>query len=311
MKQTWVIPAILVVGLAGLGGLTHAASAGDGDGRGPGYMHGERGDDGWSGQRWRDRDDDRRGYGPREGRRSNDDNDCGPRGRGYHGRGHGMHHGYGRGREDMDRGDDQREGRGYNRDRGYDRDRNYGRSEGRGDGWREGRRSDRDDSDRGYRGHGYHHRYQDRQENRQDGRQEGRQDGRQEGRGGPRGFGRGFDPARLESAKKELGVTEAQEQAWTKYASTLKEVADARKARRESMDPSAMRRMSAEEHRKFRDSMIEQRRKEQDSVNAAIDELVKSLDEKQVAIAKEVLPGYSFGPCMRGAGMGAGGDGNR
>ncbi len=311
MKRTWVIPAILVVGLAGLGGLTHAASAQDDDRQsGSGQMRGDygstgqrsgdddrRGDDD-RGPRWRDRDDDRRGYGSREGRRGNDDNDCGPRGRGYHGRGHGMHHGYGRGREGMDRGYDRREGRGYDSDRGNDS------REGRGDGWREGRRYDRDDSDRGYRGHGYHHRYQDRQENRQEGRREGRQEGRQEGRGGPRRFGRGFDPARLESAKKELGVTEAQEQAWTKYASTLKEVADARKARRESMDPSAMRQMSTHEHRKFRDAMIAQRRQEQDSVNAAIDGLVGSLDEKQVAIAKEVLPGYAFGPWMRGAGIG-------
>ena len=106
-------------------------------------------------------------------------------------------------------------------------------------------------------------------------------------------------------------MTAAQEQAWTKYASTLKEVADARKARRDSIDRDAMRQMSTEDHRKFRDGMIEQRRKEQDSVNAAVDELVKSLDEKQVAIAKEVLPGYAFGPRMRGAGMGWGGGRNR
>ena len=329
MKRTWVIPAMLVAGVAGLGGLTYAASAQNGDGCGSCYM-GEGGEsgDGWNGQRWRDddrgdndersgnddgdprwrdNDDDRRSYGSHEGRRG--ENDCGPRDRGwgYHGRGYGMH-GYGPGRDGMERGYDRREGRGYDR--------------------REGRRFDRDDDDRGYRGYGYHHRYhhqerrqdrregrrQDRQEERQEGRQDGRQQDRQEGRGGPR-FGRSFDPARLESAKKEIGVTEAQEQAWTKYATTLKEVAEARKARRESIDRSAIGRMSTEEHRKFRDSMIEQRRKEQDNVNAAVDELIKSFDEKQVAIAREVLPGYAFGPWMRGAGMGMGmgmgGRGNR
>lgn len=310
MKRTWVIPAMLVAGVAGLGGLTYAASAQNGDGCGQCYMRGE-GDDGWSGQRWRndndarggndergprwrDRDEDSRAYGPRAGGEGNEN--CGPRGRGYHGRGHGMHHGYGygRGRDDMDRGPDR--DRGYDRreGRGYDNDRDYDRREGRGGGWREGRRFDRDDADRGYRGHGYYHRHHQRQE----------------GRGGP-GMGRGFDPARLESVKKEIGVTEAQEQAWTKYTATLKEVADARKTRRESMDHGAMRRMSTEEHRQFRDAMIQQRRKEQDSVNAAVDELIKSLDEKQVAIAKEVLPGYAFGPWMRGAGMGWGGGRNR
>lgn len=116
-----------------------------------------------------------------------------------------------------------------------------------------------------------------------------------------------MDPAaRLDSVKTEIGITAAQEDAWSKYAGTMKSVADARKARRDSMDRDAILKMSTEDHRKFRDSMIDQRRKEQDSVNAAVDGLIMSLDESQVAIAKEVLPGYrfSFGPQMRGAGMG-------
>ena len=88
-------------------------------------------------------------------------------------------------------------------------------------------------------------------------------------------------------------------------------MADARKTRRDSMDRDAIRKMSTDEHRKFRDAMIEQRRKEQDRVNAAVDEVIGSLDEKQVATAKEVLPGYAFGPLMRGHGKDRGGDGNR
>jgi predicted component of type VI protein secretion system len=121
-------------------------------------------------------------------------------------------------------------------------------------------------------------------------------------------MGRGFDPDRLDRVKREIGVTAAQEQAWTKYTGTLKEVADARRARRDSIDRSAIARMSTDEFRKFRDSMIEQRRKEQDQVRAAVDSLVASLDEKQVAIAKEVLPGFAFGR-MGGMGMGMGGMG--
>ena len=324
MKRTWVIPAMLVAGLAGLGGLTQAVSAQDYNDNGSGYtdeerdtgsMDGEGGYDRWSGQyiwdndrrgddnrspRWRDRDDDRRGYGSREGRRGNDDNTCGPRGRGWsRGEHGGRHHGHGYG---SDRGYD-RDG-GNDRDRGYDGDRGYDRREGRGEGFRDGRRLNRDDSDRDYRGHGYHHRYHQRQEDRSERRQDGGQEGRREGRGGP-AQGRGMDPAaRLDSVKKEIGITAAQEETWTKYAATMKSVADARKTRRESMDRDAILRMSTEDHRKFRDAMIDQRRKEQDSVNSAVDELVKSLDEKQVAIAKEVLPGYTFGPQMRGAGMG-------
>jgi hypothetical protein len=304
MKRTWVIPAVLVAGLTGFGGLAYAASAQDAGWRhGPGYSHGDEQDE-YGGRRWNDddrrddenrgprwrrgdrgydgergprwRDDDRRGYGPREGRRFDGDN-CGPRGHGYgrggdhHGRGYGRHHdGHGRDRDGMGRGD-------------------MGRGDmGRGD---MGRSYDRrDDSDRGYGRHGgYHHRH----------------DGR-----GPGRFGRAFDPARLDSVKKEIGVTEAQEQAWTKYTSTLKEVSDARRARRDGIDRSAISKMSPDDFRKFRDGMIEQRRKEQDSVNAAVDGLVKSLDEKQLAIAKEVLPGYALGGFMRGAGMGSGG-GNR
>mgnify|MGYP000132645365 CR=1 FL=1 len=114
------------------------------------------------------------------------------------------------------------------------------------------------------------------------------------------------DPAALDSVKKELSITAQQEAGWTKYASAVKQAADAMQTRREAMRAGAARNLSPDDHRKFRDSMMEQRRKEIDAVKAAADELVKSLDEKQVAIAKEVLPGYAFGPGMRGASMGWG-----
>lgn len=268
-KRTWVIPAILVAGVTGLGGLAYAASAQDAGWRDGGGYSRDGGRDEYGSQRWRD--DDRRNDDDRGPRWRRGDNDgCGPRGGGW-GRGEygWRHHG-----------------------RGYDRD--EGPREGRGYGWREGRRFDRDDSDRGYRGHGYHHRHEGRD---------------RDGRGGPR-FGQRFDPARLDGVKRELGVTAAQEQVWTKYAGTLKDVADARRARRDSIDRSAIAKMSPDDLRKFRDSMIDQRRKEQDQVRNAADDLVKSFDEKQVAIAKEVLPGYAFGPGMR-MGMGMGGGRNR
>jgi hypothetical protein len=238
MKGKWVLPVVLVAGLAGLGGMTIAASAQD---SGPGYSRdddsprwrrGDRGYDSDRGPRWRD--DDRRGS--RHG--------CGGRGDGY------GHHGRGYGRDDD----------GYRRHGYHDR------------------------GERGYGRHGWHHRHEGR---------------RHEGHG-PRQFGRAFDPARLDGVKKELGITAAQEQAWTKYTSTLKEVADARKARRDSFDRSAVAKMSVDEFRKFRDTAIQQHRKEQDSVNAAVDGLVKSLDEKQQAVAKEVLPGFAQGGFMRG-----------
>lgn len=278
MKRTWVIPGLLLAGLAGLGGLTHAASAHDNDWRGGhGYMGGEGpGDYGWSGQRWRDdrrdddrrprwRDDDRPGYGPREGRRGDDDQGCGPRGRGHGRMGGGMHHGYG-GREGMGRG--------------------YGMHRGDGPGMGGGHGMHRGDGPGMGRGYGMHRGGEDR---------------------GP-GYGRmgAADPAELDSLKKELSITAQQEAAWTKYAGAVKEAGDAMRTRREAMRAGAARNLSPDDHRKFRDSMMEQRRKEIDAVKTAADELVKTLDEKQVAIAKEVLPGYAVGP-TRGAGMGFGG----
>ncbi|HWV52481.1 hypothetical protein [Pseudorhodoplanes sp.] len=280
MKRTWVIPGILVAGLTGLGGLTYAASAQDSGGRdGGGYSRGDGPRDyGRGGPRW---NDDRRGdddRGPRW-RRGDDernwrgrDDDRGPRWR--DGGGYGSREGR-RGDDDrcspQRRGWDRRDhGRWHDHDRGYGRHHGFDRRDDRGDRWREGRGYDRRDDRRG------------------DGPREGRR------------FGGRLGPAALDSARREIGVTAAQEEVWTKYATTLKEVADARRARRESIDRSAIRRMSPDEYRKFRDSMIEQRRKEEDSVRAAVDGIVASLDEKQVAIAREVLPGYAFGP-MHGA----------
>ena len=287
MKRNWMIRAVMAAGLIGLGGAAQAASAQDGwRGASGSVADADRADYSWSAQRWRDvaprsddergprwRDRDDRGGGPRSGWRRGDE-DCGP---GMRGRGYGMGYGMGRGHGyHGDHGDHGYRRHGY----GRDDDRGYGRpGMGRGYGG-----PDRDGADReGFgRGHGPRH-----------------------GR-----FGEPMGQAALDSAKRELGITAAQEEVWTKYASTLKEVGDARRARRDSIDRDAIRRMSPDEHRQFRDSMIEQRRKEQDQVNAAVDALVKSLDEKQVAIAKEVLPGYAFGG-MRGAFMGRGHGGHR
>lgn len=186
----------------------------------------------------------------------------------------------------------------------------YTRDEGRGDDWRG-------------RGRGEHWRDDERRGERH-GRGHGRGHGMQRGYGhmgremhdhGRMGYGMhadrpGFgrmaaaDPAQIDSLKKELGITAQQEAAWTKYATVLKDTADAVKARHEGIDRDAIRKMSPDDHSKFRDGMREQRQKEIDAVKSATDELLKSLDEKQLAIAKEVLPGPGYGRGMRGAGMG-------
>ncbi|MFN3350232.1 hypothetical protein [Pseudorhodoplanes sp.] len=270
MKRNWMIPAMMAAGLIGFGGAAHAASAGYGWREASGSAA-DAGRTDYSWSAQRWRDED-----------SRPDVERGPRWRDRDDRGGGPRSGWRRGDDDCGPG---MRGRGYG----------MGYGMGRGHGYHGGHGDD------GYRRHGY-----------------GRDDDRGYGRPG---MGRGYGPrhgrfgepmgqAALDSAKRELGITAAQEEAWTKYAATLKEVGDARRARRDSVDRDAIRRMSPDEHRQFRDSMIEQRRKEQDQINAAVDALVKSLDEKQVAIAKDVLPGYAFGG-MRGAFMGRGHGGHR
>ena len=182
------------------------------------------------------------------------------------------------GRRDHDEPRGERHGRGH----GRDHDRGHGMGQGMGQGM-----------------HG--HMGRDMREHGPMGRGMGR--GMHEGRPG---FGRmaAADPAQVDSLKKELGITAQQEAAWTKYAAALKDTADAAKARHEGIDRDAIRKMSPEDHRKFRDGMREQRQKEFDAVKSATDELLKTLDDKQKAVAKEILPGLAFGPGMRGAGMG-------
>ena len=113
---------------------------------------------------------------------------------------------------------------------------------------------------------------------------------------------RAAEPAELESIKKEIGVTAEQEQAWTAYTAAVKETAEAARTRRDGIDRNAVREMSRDDRRAFMDGMRDQRRKEIDAVADAASELVKTLDEKQTAIAKEILPGYAKGYGQRRAG---------
>ena len=46
-----------------------------------------------------------------------------------------------------------------------------------------------------------------------------------------------FDPAQIETLKTELGITAAQEPAWTKYAKAVQDAATAMKTTREGVDP--------------------------------------------------------------------------
>jgi len=101
--------------------------------------------------------------------------------------------------------------------------------------------------------------------------------------GGP-GFTQ-FDPARVDTLKTELGITPAQETAWTKYAKTVQDAAAAMTT--------------------VRDGIREQAQKQHETVQTAANELLATLDDTQKAKAQQTLPGLAFGHGpMRGAGLG-------
>jgi len=121
-------------------------------------------------------------------------------------------------------------------------------------------------------------------------------------RGGP---GLTFaDPAQLDTLKKDLGITTAQEPAWTKYAKTLQDAATAMKSAHESVNPEVIGKLGPQERFAFATKMREQAQKQHDAVKAAADELLTTLDDAQKTKAQQILPGLAFGPgAMRGAFM--------
>jgi hypothetical protein len=115
-----------------------------------------------------------------------------------------------------------------------------------------------------------------------------------------------FDPARLDTLKTELGITAAQEPAWTKYAQTVRDAATAMKTTREGVNPETVSKLSPQERFAFVTKIREQAQKQFETVKTAADELLAILDDAQKAKARDTLPGLGgFGPgAMRGAGMG-------
>ncbi len=121
--------------------------------------------------------------------------------------------------------------------------------------------------------------------------------------------GRGLtqaDPARIETLKSELEITSAQEPAWTNYVKTLRDTAAARKTARENVTREDVDKMSPQDRYAFVTKMREQRQKQSEAVKTAVEQLVATLDDRQKAKAREILPGLaSFGPGTRhGAAMG-------
>jgi hypothetical protein len=111
-----------------------------------------------------------------------------------------------------------------------------------------------------------------------------------------------FDPAQIDTLKAELGITAAQEPAWSKYSKAVQDAASAMKSTREDVDPEVVGKMSPAERFALVSKMREQGQKQFETVKTAADELLATLDETQKAKAGDILPGLgSFGPGMRGA----------
>jgi hypothetical protein len=115
---------------------------------------------------------------------------------------------------------------------------------------------------------------------------------------GPMMHGRGAfaDPAQIDTLKGELGITATQEAAWGKYAKAVQDAAAAMKTARESVDPSAVSRMTPSDRFAFATKMREQAQKQFEAVSTAANELVAVLDDTQKGKANTILPGLAFGP---------------
>jgi len=113
-----------------------------------------------------------------------------------------------------------------------------------------------------------------------------------------------FDPARIDTLKTELGITAAQEPAWSKYAKAVQDAAATMKTTRESVNPETVSKLTPAERFAFVSKTREQAQKQHETVQTAASELLATLDETQKTKARETLPGLAFGPgATRGAGL--------
>ena len=116
---------------------------------------------------------------------------------------------------------------------------------------------------------------------------------------GPGAHGPGFaliDPARLDALKTELGITAAQEPAWTKYTKAIQDAATTMKTARESVNPETVGKLGPQERSAFATKMREQGQKQFETVKTAANELLTTLTDAQKAKAQQTLPGLAFGP---------------
>ena len=120
------------------------------------------------------------------------------------------------------------------------------------------------------------------------------------------GLGLAFaDPTQIDALKSELGVTAAQEPAWTKYVKTVQDAATALKTARGDVDQDTISKLSPQDRLAFAAKMREQGQKQFETVKTAATDLLATLDDAQKSKAQQILPGLAFGPgAMHWAGVG-------
>lgn len=98
------------------------------------------------------------------------------------------------------------------------------------------------------------------------------------------------DPAaRLADVKRQLGITEKQDPAWNTYSKAVLGAAASLQAERQS-HMEAMQRGTESDHNAAMTRMHEQRQQTLDTINGAAQTLLGSLDERQQAEARQILP---------------------
>jgi len=106
-----------------------------------------------------------------------------------------------------------------------------------------------------------------------------------------------FDPTQIETLKTALGITPAQEPAWTKYAKAVQDAADTMQTRHQGIDRDAVSKMSPQDRYAFVTKMREPGQQQFETVQTAANELLVALDDAQKAKARDTLPGLaSVGP---------------
>ncbi|HVR55981.1 MAG TPA: Spy/CpxP family protein refolding chaperone [Pseudolabrys sp.] len=111
------------------------------------------------------------------------------------------------------------------------------------------------------------------------------------------------DPARIETLKKDIGITAAQEPAWIKYTKAIQDAAAAMKTTREGVNPDTLGKLNPQDRFAAVTKMREQGQKQFETVKTSANELLATLDDTQKAKAQASLPGLAFGPgAMHAAG---------